>query len=75
MENYDILNLKEKWTKEKEINPGLTLTAFVYKWSDFIATEKILKELYIHSGLEGKFRAWLYSYKKRYYLNIKKNKY
>lgn len=55
--------LKAKWTEEKTLNKGLTFTEFVYKWESKMFTQRILKELYKFSGLNGSYKSWLQRYK------------
>lgn len=58
--------LKSKWIEERSLNPGLTFSTFVYKYSNNIYTQNILKALYKETGLTRDFRYWLQDYKKKY---------
>lgn len=58
--------LKARWIEERTINPGLTFSTFVYKYSNYIYTQNILKSLYNETGLKRDFRYWLQDYKKKY---------
>ncbi|NFF82331.1 hypothetical protein FC764_13995 [Clostridium botulinum] len=70
VENVIIQVLKNKWIKEKELNPGLSLTTFTYKWADKLFTQRILKELYSFVGLSGSFKVWLQKYRKNHHIEF-----
>lgn len=70
VENTIIEVLKNKWLKEKKLNPNLSLTTFTYKWSDKIFTQRILKELYNFVGLSGSFKVWLQKYRKNHLIKF-----
>lgn len=58
--------LKAKWIEERSINLGLTFSTFVYKYSNYIYTQNILKSLYKETGLTRNFRYWLQDFKKKF---------
>ena len=52
------------------MNPGLLFSNFIYKYSKYIYTQKILKELYKETGLKRAFKSWLQDYRKKYYIEF-----
>lgn len=62
--------LKNKWIEELQLNPGLKFNIFVYKYSRYIYTQSILKELYKETGLKRAFKSWLQDYRKKYYIEF-----
>lgn len=62
--------LKSRWIEERSSNPGLTFSTFVYKYSNNIYTQNILKALYKETGLTRDFRYWLQDYKKKYNIDF-----
>lgn len=70
VEQQTINILKAKWLEELQFNPGLKFNVFVYKYSRYIYTQSILKELYKKTGLKRAFNSWLQDYRKKYYIEF-----
>lgn len=70
VEQQAIEILKSKWIEERELNSGLKFNAFVYKYSSYIYTQNILKELYKETELKRAFKGWLQDYRKKYFLEF-----
>ena len=59
VEEQAIKILKDNWIEQKELNSGLSLAAFVYRYNEYIYTHYILKALYSNESLKGSFKLWL----------------
>lgn len=70
VEQQAIKLLKTKWLEERALNNGLTFSTFVYKYSDYIYTQNILKALYKETGLKSDFRYWIKDYKKKFHIEF-----
>ncbi len=66
VEQQTINILKAKLVEDRQLNPGLKFSTFVYKYSKYIYTQNILKELYKETSLKRAFKSWLQDYKKKY---------
>lgn len=70
VEQQTISILKAKLVEERQLNPGLKFSTFVYKYNKYIYTQNILKELYKETGLKRAFKSWLQYYRKKYYIEF-----
>lgn len=70
VEQQTISILKAKLVEERQLNPKLIFSTFVYKYSSYIYTQNILKELYKETGLKRAFKSWLQDYRKKYYIEF-----
>lgn len=55
--------LKNKFIEDKQAKKIANFTEFVCKYQEYIYTQRILKELYIFSGLNGSYKPWLQKYR------------
>lgn len=58
--------LINRYLEEKNLNPKLKFSTFVYKYSKYIYTQNILKSIYSKTGLKRSFKSWLQDYRKTY---------
>lgn len=62
--------LIELWKKQKDKEPKLKFTEFVYKYNHYFYSMGIFKKVHSSVGLKGKVNEWLRDFRKNHKLDL-----